>query len=402
MPISNPIGNDLAPDSSEPRSSFKHAMLESVDAMMAALCKITPESRLETSITALLQCITNQWPDIYLGVLTLSPEKHNLFITSNSVTFLTVGESGERFFPGIAFERTILISNDQASVLHAASESRARLDDLHIPLARLAAAIGIVHQTLQLGQQSKSQSSHINELKSQLIQNQKLASIGQLAAGILHELNNPLTSIIAYSEYLHKKYQKGGGDPADIERLSRIEEAAKRILGLTRNLTDYARPSREERASISIRDIIERALVFCEHVFDQFGVTVNTSFEDVPAIRGAADQLMQVFVNLFTNAAHAMRDNGGHLSVSVAAPMPSKEITITIADDGHGVEPGHLDLIFKPFFTTKHDGTGTGLGLSIVQEIVSRHEGRIRVSSCANQGTVFTIDLPAVPRDNEG
>lgn len=394
MLTSNSTGSDTSADTGDPGDAHREAMLGGMDALLAALFKIPPDAKTEAAVSQLLHAVSDSCPDILLGVLTLSEDRHPMFITREATTYLRPGEAAERFFPETVYERTIPTGGDSVSVLHAGAASLARLDRLNTLLTRLAMALGITLRMLQLNASSKSQSQAATDLKTQLIQNQKLASIGQLTAGVLHELNNPLTSIIAYSEYLHKKYKNGGGDEADIERLGRIEEAAKRILGFTRSLTDYARPARDEHTPISIRDIIERALVFCEHVFDEFGVAVNTSFEDVPPVRGTSGQLMQVFVNLFTNAAHAMRDRGGHLSVGVAGPRDTNEITITIADEGHGVEPAHLDLIFKPFFTTKSDGTGTGLGLSIVQEIVTRHGGRIRVSSCTNQGTVFTIDLP--------
>jgi signal transduction histidine kinase len=107
-----------------------------------------------------------------------------------------------------------------------------------------------------------------------------------------------------------------------------------------------------------------------------------------------------VFVNLFTNAAHAMRASGGRLHILLAAEG-DREVTITVSDEGHGIAAEHLGMIFEPFFTTKSEGGGTGLGLSIVREIIARHGGRIRVDSRASEGTAFTIALPALPPDDE-
>ncbi len=145
-------------------------------------------------------------------------------------------------------------------------------------------------------------------------------------------------------------------------------------------------------APVAIHDVIERALVFCEHELETTGVMVARSFGDVRPVRGVAGQLTQVFVNLFTNAAHAMRAEGGMLSI--VTTMTDEEVTVTVADDGHGIDAEHRDRIFVPFFTTKTDGTGTGLGLSIVRNIVQSHGGRIAASDNAPRGTVFVLELP--------
>jgi C4-dicarboxylate-specific signal transduction histidine kinase len=284
--------------------------------------------------------------------------------------------------------------------LHVASDDEAGLADIEVLIDRLSLALlGAIHRG-RVYERARTQAAELRELRAQIIQSEKLASLGQIAAGIVHELNNPLTSIIAYADYLGKKARKGGGDPMDIERLSRIQEAADRILRFSRDLTDYTRPSTEERGTLSIRDVIERALVFCEHVLEQGNITVDKLFGDVRPIRGVSGQLTQVFVNLFTNAAHAMRGDGGRLGIAIAMSASGRDVTVTISDDGHGIDAEHLALIFEPFFTTKTDGSGTGLGLSIVRDIILRHDGRIRAESRTVRGTVFTIELPALGSDD--
>jgi signal transduction histidine kinase len=121
---------------------------------------------------------------------------------------------------------------------------------------------------------------------------------------------------------------------------------------------------------------------------------VERNFGEVPPVRGVAGQLTQVFVNLFTNAAHAMREQGGLLSITTAITGDDL-VEVTICDDGHGIEEGNLPRIFDPFFTTKTDGAGTGLGLSIVQRIVGNHGGTIRADGNSPRGTVFHVELPA-------
>jgi C4-dicarboxylate-specific signal transduction histidine kinase len=234
----------------------------------------------------------------------------------------------------------------------------------------------------------------LRSLRAQVIQSEKLASLGQIAAGIVHELNNPLTTIVAYSDFLRRKLASRG-DPADVERLARINEAAERILRFSRDLTAYSRPATEVPAPVPIHDVIERALVFCEHELDKTGVLIERNFGDVRPVRGVAGQLTQVFVNLFTNAAHAMRERGGLLSIATSMPRgDERDILVTVTDDGHGIDLEHRERIFEPFFTTKTDGSGTGLGLSIVRSIVLSHGGQITVDSNHPRGTVFLLELP--------
>jgi C4-dicarboxylate-specific signal transduction histidine kinase len=268
-----------------------------------------------------------------------------------------------------------------------------RLGDARILLFldRLALVVGSVIRNQRAGQRAPS--TDVHRLQDQVIQLEKLASLGQMVAGIVHEINNPLTSIVAYSDYLRKKGERAGSDQADVDRLSRINEAAERILRFSRDLTEYSRPRKVVPASVPIHDVIDRALVFCEHELDQTGVMVERNFGEIHPVRGVAGQLTQVFVNLFTNAAHAMRDQGGLLTITTSMPREG-EVEVIVTDDGHGIDQDTLPKIFDPFFTTKVDGRGTGLGLSIVRSIVTNHGGRILAGSNSPSGTVFKVELP--------
>jgi signal transduction histidine kinase len=216
-------------------------------------------------------------------------------------------------------------------------------------------------------------------------------------AGVVHELNNPLTSIIAYSDYLTKKLSRGESQNLadDAERVRRIGEAAERILKFTRDLVAYARPTGDARGPVRIEEVIERALVFCEHEFSDSNVEIEQDFaEPLPTIPGITGQLTQVFVNLFTNAAHAMTEHGGVLSISVRAADSGQSLRIEVSDTGGGIPTEAMPQIFEPFFTTKTDGRGTGLGLSIVRGILDAHGGTIQVASAPAEGTRFTLTLP--------
>jgi signal transduction histidine kinase len=238
----------------------------------------------------------------------------------------------------------------------------------------------------------------VDELTSQIIHAEKLASLGKIVAGVVHELNNPLTSILAYARQLEQQLGRAewAGDLEDAERVRRIIASADRISKFTRDLVAYARPTSETARLVQLKELIDKALGFCEHEFAVRAVRVDRTFGNgLPLLRAVPDQLIQVFVNLFTNAVHSMRDSGGILRIDAELDATKTNVLVTVSDNGGGINPQHLSQIFEPFFTTKADGQGTGLGLSIVRDIVHAHGGTIAVRSHAGLGTTFSVVLPA-------
>jgi signal transduction histidine kinase len=245
----------------------------------------------------------------------------------------------------------------------------------------------------------------VHNLTSQITQAEKLASLGQIAAGMVHELNNPLTSIVAYTDYLSKRWvikrdADPNGDAADeLERLRRISDSAHRLLRFTRDLVTYARPSSETPVPVVVHGVIDQALAFCEHVLAESKTSVDRHFGDgILPVRGLPEQLTQVFVNLVTNACHAMPESGGRVSISTELVDNDRSVRICLSDTGEGISASNVARIFLPFFTTKANGRGTGLGLSIVQNIIEAHGGRITVESELAKGTSFTMILPVANR----
>ncbi|HKP60094.1 MAG TPA: ATP-binding protein [Polyangiales bacterium] len=235
--------------------------------------------------------------------------------------------------------------------------------------------------------------TELRELQEQIIQTEKLATLGQLAAGVVHELNNPLTSICFYSDYLLKKLQKAGGDEGDIEKLRRVSVSADRILKFTRDLVTYARPTIETPVALDLEQIVEQSLGFCSHVIEESGTRVSKRFaHPVPDVFGVKGQLVQVLVNLITNACHAMPLGAGLLHIETH--LREARLLLTVTDTGRGIPEENLARVFEPFFTTKGEGQGTGLGLSIVRNIVEQHRGAIDVVSEVGRGTTFEISLP--------
>jgi len=304
-----------------------------------------------------------------------------------------------RLFPGFHDERIFELEDGAVgSTLHLASPLQA-LSPLQTQIGTqaallLAAAVRRARQYTRAEESARS----IRKLQAQVIQNEKLASLGQIVAGVVHELNNPLTSIIAYSDYLKRmalsrpKYDE---QEDELERLRRIGEAATRILNFSRDLVAYARPAADVPGTVRVPAVVEKALIFCEHEFQSAKISILREFDErLPPVRGMAGQLTQVFVNLFTNAAHAMAADGGELRVFMHADTAQHTLTVEVADTGTGIAEDDMPQIFEPFFTTKTDGRGTGLGLSIVRGILDAHGGTIHASSQLGEGTVFTLTLP--------
>jgi PAS domain S-box-containing protein len=232
----------------------------------------------------------------------------------------------------------------------------------------------------------------VTQLEQRVIQAEKLASLGQLAASVAHEINNPMTAVVTYADaMLQRSVMGGSAGAADAEKLRKILESGNRILRFTRDLTSYARPAKDRPEPVQLNAVLELAVGYCEHVVAQARVGVERDYGELPPLSAVRANLVQVFVNLITNACHAMGAGG---QVSLRTRQEGREAVVWVTDTGSGISPEHLSRIFEPFFTTKTEGKGTGLGLSIVQRIVEKHGGRLSVRSELGQGTTFTVHLP--------
>jgi signal transduction histidine kinase len=296
-----------------------------------------------------------------------------------------LGDTVERGTPG-ADEFSVALAGLPGASLRLIADS---VDDLHggelTDLAVEAASIvALTVRTLRA-------ESEVRMSVDRTVQLEKLATIGQTAASIVHEINNPLTAIIAYTDYLQKRMQVRDPSDTDVDRLHRIAEAAGRIQRFCRDLTDYSRPGARLRAPVDLHDVIDRALGFCMHGLRGADITVDRSYRDIPMIQGTDTQLTQVFVNLITNAWDAM-PGGGTLSIRTA--QDDSFVRIEVADEGGGIPRDVLPRIFESYFTTKARGRGVGLGLSIVKQIIADHGGRVTAAVRDPQGTVFSIELP--------
>lgn len=253
-------------------------------------------------------------------------------------------------------------------------------------LERAAAILALVASRCQARHEHARDRAHTTQLE-------KLASIGQVVASIVHELNNPLTAILAYAEHLQRQLgARGLGSEAD--RAGRILEAAERIHGFSRELIEYSRPAAPLTVPTDLHSLIDRALRFCAHMLRGADITVERSYRDLPVIHAVEAKLTQVFVNLITNAVHAMGERGGTLQIRTWHDADAQTVGVSIADDGAGIDPQHVDRIFEAYFTTKPAGAGVGLGLTIVHQAIVEHRGRIRAERREPHGSVFTVELP--------
>ena len=313
----------------------------------------------------------------------------------------SAGVDPARLFPVLAHEHVSpLPGSTTGSTLHVASDVDP-LDHERSPTVHLVDRTALVlTRALAVARDLASPARTVRDarvLEERLMQADKLATFGQIAAGVVHELNNPLTSIVAYSDYLIRKALADGAprDADDVERLKRISESANRMLRFTRDLVSYARPSNGVAGPVVLHGVIDQSVAFCEHVLAAAGVSVDKRYgADVLTVRGVSEQLVQVFVNLLTNASQAAPAEGGQVVVTTQVDAASRRVRVVVEDNGSGIAREHLTQVFVPFFTTKGDRHGTGLGLSIVKNILEAHDGEIHAESDAGRGARFVLELP--------
>ncbi len=226
-------------------------------------------------------------------------------------------------------------------------------------------------------------------LEQQLLQSDKLASIGQLASGVAHEINNPLGNISLYALLLREDILEGKPRVEDIEVILEQIEAASKIVS---DLLDFSHQYRPAFLRVDVNETINKTLRVVDHQLSVNGITVEKKLaKNLPEIRGDIGKLQQVFLNLIVNAFQAMPDGG---KLTLITRKENNRVYVWVKDTGIGIPEKHLSKIFDPFFTTKPVGEGTGLGLSVTHGIVKEHKGEITVDSKVGVGTTFKITFP--------
>lgn len=230
-------------------------------------------------------------------------------------------------------------------------------------------------------------------LQAEAIQQEKMAAIGMLAGGVAHEINNPLGGILAFTQLLKRDSSCNDAVKGDLDE---IEKAAIRCKKIVADLLDFSRASKEkERCLLDINVLLEKIFPFIQREVRSLNVElVFDGAAGLPQIIGIPDRLQQVFLNLMTNACHAM-PKGGKLTVKTRAINKGNTVEIRVGDTGMGIPSEIRDKVFDPFFTTKEPGKGTGLGLSISYRIIKEHGGDIEFHSIKGDGTEFVVSLPS-------
>ena len=268
------------------------------------------------------------------------------------------------------------------------------LDDV---FEQLFARYGMLHQEAKLREVEVDRvkdSTEVKRLQAQVDQSEKLAVIGQLAAGVAHEIGNPLTSISALVQIMQRRSK----DEFISEQLSIVKENIDRISRIVRELVDFSRPPSYEVQLHDITDVIRTAVGIVKYDKRVKKVKFETDLKSgLPVVEIAPDQILQVFVNILINALDAMEGNG---ILKVKSSYDDDFVYVDIEDNGCGMDAKVVDQIFDPFFTTKEVGKGTGLGLSVSYGIIHKFNGKIKVSSVPNIGSIFTIILP-ISKKNE-
>ncbi len=252
------------------------------------------------------------------------------------------------------------------------------------------------HQALEeygrtLEQKVEQRTEELRKIQNQLMQSEKLASLGRLASGVAHEINSPLTGILTFSHLLMRKLKD---NPEMQKELELIVRETTRVSTIVRGLLDFARESKPQKRPCQINELIIHTLSLVERqaAFQNIKIIKNLD-QQVPILLVDTNQIQQVFMNILLNAADAMPE-GGNLQVSSLYQPGDDYVQIIFTDTGCGIPTENLDKIFDPFFTTKSDKKGTGLGLAVSYGIIERHRGHIEVQSTVGQGTTFVIKLP--------
>ncbi|NOR22279.1 MAG: HAMP domain-containing protein, partial [Candidatus Aminicenantes bacterium] len=239
----------------------------------------------------------------------------------------------------------------------------------------------------------EERTKELTEMQEHLIQSEKLASLGKLAAGIAHEINNPLGGVLIYSHLLLEDTDENS---PYYENLKEIVKETSRCKDIVKGLLEFARPKEPEMSLVNIDEIVERSLSImeCQALFQN--IKIKKSYvSNLPKIVADSAQLQQVFVNIILNAAEAMNGNGT-LTISTFLNRDGTFIEIKFSDTGHGIKEEDQKRLFEPFFTTKEVGKGTGLGLAISYSIIQKHQGTIEVKSEVGKGSTFNVKLPVM------
>lgn len=237
------------------------------------------------------------------------------------------------------------------------------------------------------------------EDQARILHQDKMMSLGRLAASVVHEINNPLSGVLNYARLMQRMLERRPPDPAQAEKfreyLSLVESETDRVTEIVSNLLAFSRKSAPSFAPVNVEELVNRCALLSRHKLELAKISLSTSVQGpIPPLSGDFNQLTQCLINLILNAVDAMPE-GGELGLAAAFDPEANTVALSVADTGSGISERDLGRIFEPFYTTKKQGYGVGLGLSTVFGIVESHQGQVKVESEVGRGSTFTIMLPA-------
>jgi signal transduction histidine kinase len=236
------------------------------------------------------------------------------------------------------------------------------------------------------------------EDQAKILHQDKMMSLGRLAASVVHEINNPLAGVLNYCRLMLRIVNRGKLTSENLEKfiqyLTLVESETGRCSEIISSLLTFSRKSPAEFGPVDVKNLVERSVLLSQHKLDLSNIRVETELpEALPAINGDFNQLQQCLINLIFNAIDAM-PTGGILRLSASADPPKGRLTLSVQDTGHGIPRENLPHIFEPFFTSKAEGYGVGLGLSTLYGIIQHHNGDVAVESTEGEGTTFFLQFP--------
>lgn len=388
-----------------PPVAISHASRLLIDQLVDRLANISADTSTTQVLTQLLRDLHQVLPSCCLAVR-IAPDEHDdaLLVTIpplNEQPSLP-GPDDMIVFTAHAHERIFSVaSRDGQAWFHCATDCA----DINVEGSHLA-------QTAQLGaniistalryiqaEQALHQSMReVEQLQLALLHRDRLAAIGEISAGMIHDVSTPLTCIVAYSDLLIKRDQLT--NETDRKQMLLIRDAADLVRNLARQILSYASPNHHVQA-VDPGQAIHQALRFCQHLLDSANVQARVHLADnVPPVRIVFNRLVQLLINLVSNACQAMREMGGTLTIDVHCSATDDSVEFHITDTGKGILPEQQERIFDLFFTTHPTTSGTGLGLGIVKQIVTVHNGTVRVHSEPGNGATFIVTLPVYGNDS--
>lgn len=281
------------------------------------------------------------------------------------------------------------------------------VDSFNVMRERLKLAVGALNEMQQtLEDKVEERTEQLQAAQLKLVQSDRLASLGQLAASVAHEINNPVAGVINLSMLLERLMANGEYPPgreAEFRKyLGLISGETARVGRIVSDLLAFSRSSKPRRAPADLNKLVRTTLNLAEHKLKLVNAeTVLQLQDDLPPVECDSSQIQQVILNLVLNGAQAMQSRGGgKLTIRTRLLPDGEDVELCVQDTGEGIAPENLPKIFDPFFTTKAEGKGIGLGLAVLYGIVKAHEGEVEVKSRRNEGTTFTVSLPLKPRSS--